>query len=105
MSLQTPQTITEVFTAHGIQTPFVVAHFQCQELALAVNLQGKYAVLLEITQHGVFCESWEAAHNAQHVSHRRYDCFYKKADTALTEIMAINDRLTALLHDSAGGAA
>tara|TARA_R110001583_G_scaffold18501_5_gene73587 strand:+ start:5639 stop:5956 length:318 start_codon:yes stop_codon:yes gene_type:complete len=105
MSLQTPQTITEVFTAHGIQTPFVVAHFQCQELALAVNLQGKYAVQLEIAPQGIFCETWLAAHNAQHASHRRYDCFYKKADTALTEIMAINEHLTALLLDSAGGAA
>lgn len=105
MSLQAPKTITEVFQASNINTAFVCTLLQCHELALAVNLQRKYAVQLETTQHGIFCETWLARHNAQHASQRQHACFYSKPDTAVTEICEINEHLTALLHESAGGAA
>lgn len=104
MSLQTPKTITEVFTANRINTGFVCTLLQCQELALAVNLQGRWAVMLETSQHGIFCETWDAKHNAQHFSHVRLDCFYSKPDFAIEEICDIAEHLTTLLHNSAGGA-
>lgn len=103
MSLQAPKTITEVFTANSIQTAFVISLMQCQELALAVNLQRKYAVQLETCQHGIFCDSWLASRNAQHESHSKLACFYSQP-SAITGICAINEHLTALLHESAGGA-
>lgn len=105
MSLQAPKTITEVFQANGLTSAFTCMVLQSQELALAVNLQGKYAVLFETTQHGIFCESWEAAHSAQHLSWAKFDCFVSHPETAITAIRAINDHLTALLLESAGGAA
>ncbi|RUR34502.1 hypothetical protein [Vreelandella nanhaiensis] len=105
MSLQAPKTITEVFQANNINSAFACTLLHCQELALAVNLQRKYAVMLETTQHGIFCESWEAQHNAQHVSHTQHDCFYSHHETAITAICDINEHLTTLLHESAGGAA
>ena len=103
MSLQAPKTITEVFTANRIQTGFVCKLLQCQELALAINLQGRYAVMLETSQHGIFCETWDAKHSAQHFSHVQLDCFYSNS-SAVTEICDIAEHLTQLLHDSAGGA-
>lgn len=104
MSLQAPKTITEVFQANQLPSAFTCTLLQCQELALAVNLQRQYAVMLETTQHGIFCETWEARHNAQHVSHVSHHCFYSHPDTAITALCAINDHLTKLLHESAGGA-
>lgn len=105
MSLQAPKTITEVFQANGLTSAFTCMVLQSQELALAVNLQGKYAVLFETTQHGIFCSTWLAEFSAQHGSHVKLDCFVSHPETAINAIRAINDHLTALLLDSAGGAA
>ena len=104
MSLQTPKTITEVLTANSVPTSYMITLMQCQELALAVNLQRKYAVQFETTQHGIFCDSWLATRNAQHESHRQLASFYTQP-SGLTQLCAINEYLTALLHESAGGAA
>lgn len=103
MSPQTPRTITEVFQAKGVNTAFVCTLLQCQELALAVNLQGKYAVMLETSQHGIFCETWDAKHNAQHTSHVSHHCFYAHPNTAMGELCDISNHLANLLTLSAGG--
>lgn len=103
MSLQAPKTINDVFAENNIKTSFVMTLMQSHELALAVNLQRKWAVQLETTQHGVFCDSWLATRNAQHESHRQLACFYTQP-SGITQICAINEHLTALLHESAGGA-
>lgn len=103
MSLQAPKTITDIFTANSIPTPFVIALMQCQELALAVNLQRKYAVQLETSQHGIFCDTWLAERNAQHESHCQLSCFYTQ-QSATRQIFQINAHLTVLLHGSAGDA-
>ena len=104
MNLQAPKAISAVFAENNIKTPFVMTLMQCQELALAVNLQRKYAVQFETTQHGIFCDSWLATRNAQHESHRQLACFYTQP-SGMTQLCAINEHLTALLHESAGGAA
>lgn len=104
MSLQAPKTITDVLTANSIPTSYTITLMQCQELALAVNLQRKYAVQLETSQHGIFCDSWLATRNAQHESHRHLASFYTQP-SGLPQLCAINEHLTALLHESAGGAA
>lgn len=104
MSLDAPKTITDVFQASQLPSAFTCTLLQCQELALAVNLQRQYAVLLETTQHGIFCQTWLAAHNAQHESHISFNCFYSRPDTAMHALCAINDHLTKLLHESAGPA-
>ncbi|MGP5325958.1 hypothetical protein [Vreelandella sedimenti] len=104
MSLDAPKTITEVFTANQLPSAFTCTLLQCQELALAVNLQRQYAVLFETDQHGIFCQTWLAAHNAQHESHTSFNCFYAHTDTAMHALCAINDHLTKLLHESAGPA-
>lgn len=103
MSLQAPKTISDVLQANNIKSPYVVALMQCQELALAVNLQRKYAVQLETTQHGIFCDSWLATRNAQHESHRQLASFYTQP-CGLTQICAIYVHLTALFQESTGGA-
>lgn len=90
----------KVFEGHNLPRDFLAILADCQMLAVAVNLQGHYAVLLETTQHGIFCHTWLAAHSAQHESHHRFDCFYRK-DPALIEIC---DHLRSLLNGSQGGA-
>ena len=104
MSLQDSKTVYDTFVANGLRTSFLCALHQCTELALVVNLQRKYAVQLETTQHGIFCETWLAQHNAQHVSHVGLDCFYSKPESVVTEIGEICQHLTSLLDDSEGGA-
>lgn len=91
---------SKVFENHNLPRDFLAILADCQMLAVAVNLQGHYAVLLETTQHGIFCHTWLAAHSAQHESHLRIDCFYRK-DRALIEIC---DHLRSLLNSSQGGA-
>ena len=98
------EVLMSTFEQHGLNTGFLLTLFTTQELALAVNLQRKYAVQLETSQHGIFCDSWLATRNAQHESHCKFDCFYTQP-SAMTRICAISEHLTALLHESAGGAA
>ncbi|CAN0155075.1 unnamed protein product [Ectocarpus sp. 12 AP-2014] len=104
MNHNTHHAIAAVCQANGINTAFIMMLCKCQELALAVNLQRKYAVQFETSQHGIFCDSWLATRNAQHESHRKLDCFYTQP-SAMTRICAISEHLNALLHESAGGAA
>ncbi|MGV2930181.1 hypothetical protein ACE3G8_04065 [Vreelandella venusta] len=97
------ETLMSAFEQHGLTTGFLLTLFSTQELALAVNLKRKYAVQLETCQHGIFCDTWLAARNAQHESHCKLSCFYTQP-SAVTQICRINEHLTALLHESAGGA-
>ncbi|WP_339118540.1 hypothetical protein [Halomonas sp. BMC6] len=92
------QTVVAVFTASNLKTAFMFQVQQAQELALAVNLQRKYAVQFEISQHGIFCDSWLATRNAQHESHRQFACFYTQP-SAQTQINAILRHLEALLQE------
>lgn len=94
------QTVVAVFTASNLKTAFMFQVQQAQELALAVNLQRRYAVQFEISQHGIFCDSWLAARNAQHESHRQFACFYAQP-SAQTQINAIVAHLEALLQEGA----
>ncbi|MEH6641427.1 hypothetical protein [Vreelandella glaciei] len=105
MNTQAAKVFYDLMKASQINSAFTCMLLQSTELALAVNLQGKYAVQLETTPQGIFCETWLAARNAQHESHRRFDCFYQKTATAIDEICEINSHLSELLVDSAGGAA
>lgn len=86
--------------AKQLDAAFMAPLLDCQALAVAVNLQGKHAVLFETDQHGISCQTWLAARNAQHESWRRIECAYGK-DPALFDIC---DHLQNLLDDSAGGA-
>ncbi|KJD20542.1 hypothetical protein VE30_02165 [Vreelandella aquamarina] len=94
------QTVVAVFTASNLKTAFMFQVQQAQELALAVNLQRKYAVQFEVSQHGIFCDSWLAHRNAQHESHRQLACFYTQP-SGPTQLSAIVEHLTALLQESA----
>jgi len=104
MNLYNSQAVTGTLTANGINTAFLFTLMPCQELALAINLQRKYAVLLETCQHGIFCQTWLAHRNAQHESHQKFECYYSHPETALREIRAIHRHLNSLLDDSKGGA-
>ena len=104
MNLHNPKPVIDTLQANGINTAFLFTLMPCQELALAINLQRKYAVLLETCQHGIFCQTWLANRNAQHESHCKLECYYSRPKTAQREIRAIHDPLQQLLHDSQGGA-
>tara|TARA_R110000850_G_scaffold221457_1_gene347214 strand:+ start:247 stop:561 length:315 start_codon:yes stop_codon:yes gene_type:complete len=104
MNPQAAKAIHDVLQANQLTNAFTCMLLQCQELALAINLQRKYAVQLETSQHGIFCDTWLATRNAQHESHRQFACFYSRPNRQ-DEIFTICEHLTALLHDSAGGAA
>lgn len=104
MSHEIYQTLSQGYQAHGITTVFLMKLGQANELALAINLQGKHAVQLETTPQGIFCETWLAARNAQHESHRRLDCFYLISETAYADLSTIVNHLESLLIDSTGGA-
>lgn len=98
MSQHTQPTAASIFTAAKINTAFICTLMHAQELALAVNLQRKFAVQLETCQHGIFCDSWLATRNAQHESHRQFACFYTQP-SAQTQINAILQHLEALLQE------
>lgn len=47
MSLANPMTVTEMFRRHGMATRILAPALQLQELAMAVSLQGRYAVSVD----------------------------------------------------------
>lgn len=100
MKTQDAQAVVATFTAHCITSAFLVELQRAQELALAVNLQRKHAVQLEVSQHGIFCDSWLAHRNAQHESHRALACFYTQP-SGQHQLAAITEHLIELLRESA----
>ncbi|MBE0403094.1 hypothetical protein [Halomonas citrativorans] len=98
MSLQAPKTVTEVFIAHGLTSGQVCILLQCQELALAVSLQGKYRVSLETTDRYINLNSWLSGETPRHESFKYTMCGIDLADIHLTR-----EHLLELLADSASG--
>ncbi|WP_447896016.1 hypothetical protein [Vreelandella sp. GE22] len=96
MSLSNPKTITEVFAAQGLTSGQVCVLLECQELALAVTLQGKYSVCLETRDRYINLNSWLSGETPRHDSFK-----YTMCDIDLADIHLVRDHLNELLIDSA----
>lgn len=96
MSLQAPKTVTEVFTAQGLTSGQVCVLLQCQELALAVTLQGKYEVGFDTSKYGIHCSTRLAGTTPTHESF----CVIR-SDLDLADIHQVVTHLLDLLADSA----
>lgn len=98
MSLSNPKTITEVFAAHGITSARVCVLLECQELALAVKLQGKYCVLFETGRIGVEVSSWL---NGTGPKDSGSGFKWVMSTLDLADIRLVREHLNTLLADSA----
>ncbi|WP_447556396.1 hypothetical protein [Vreelandella sp. EE22] len=96
MSLSHPKTITEVFAAHNVPSGRVCLLLECQELALAVTLLGKYRVCLETTAPFISLNSWLSGETPKHESFK-----YTMCPIDLAEIHLVREHLNELLVDSA----